>query len=118
MITRPGGTVKLNKWRLIAMAVLLVFVNVPMFADAATAPLTRPTAPLDLSTSPLPIALAAKPGQTVSTSIKVKQSGGNTEQLQVHLLKFNAYGTSGQPALSDRGPGDDYFDWVTFDKPT
>ena len=109
---------KLNKWRLIAMAVLLVFVNLSMFADAATAPTTRPTAPLDLSTSPLPIALAAKPGQTISTNVKVKQAGGDTEQLQVHLLKFSAYGTSGQPALSERGPGDDYFDWVTFDKPT
>jgi hypothetical protein len=118
MITRSGRILNLNKWRLLPMAVLLLIVNLPMLADAATAPVTRPTAPLDLSTSPLPISLAAKPGQTISTTIKVKQSGGDTEQLQVHLLKFSAYGTSGQPALSERGPGDDYFDWVTFDKPT
>jgi hypothetical protein len=117
MITRLRLKVNLKKWRLVLMAVLLVLVNLPMFAEAASTPVTRSTAPLDLSTSPLPISLAAKPGQTVSTYIKVKQAGGDTEQLQVHLLKFSAYGTSGQPALSERGPGDDYFDWVTFDKP-
>jgi hypothetical protein len=113
-----GGERKSRGWRIALFALLVVGTNVPMWASAATAPETRPTAPLDLTTSPLPITLATKPGTTISTNIKVKQSGGDTEQLQVHLLKFTAYGDSGQPALSDRGPGDTYFDWVTFDKPT
>jgi len=79
---------------------------------------TRPTAPLRLTTSPLPVQLDAKPGQTVSTDIKIKQDGGDTEQLKVTLMKFSSSGTSGQPALAERGPGDDYFDWVKFDRPT
>jgi hypothetical protein len=33
-------------------------------------------------------------------------------------MKFTAYGESGKPALLDRQPGDDYFDWVSFDRPT
>jgi hypothetical protein len=104
--------------RVALTVVLFSLVNLPAWATAATAPNGRPTAPLDLTTSPLPISLTAKPGQTVSTIIKVKQSGGDTEKLQVHLMKFSAYGTNGKPALSERGPGDSYFDWVTFDKPT
>jgi len=89
----------------------------PAWSGAANAA-ARPTAPLKLTTSPLPVVLTAKPGDKVSTDIKIKQSGGDTEQLQVSLMKFSAQGESGQPKLSDRGPGDDYFDWVTFDKPT
>jgi hypothetical protein len=84
-------------------------------AGAATA---RSTAPLKLTTSPLPVVLDAKPGQTVSTNIKMKQSGGDTEQLKVSLMKFSSSGDTGKPSLSERGPGDDYFDWVKFDKPT
>jgi hypothetical protein len=33
-------------------------------------------------------------------------------------MKFGAYGDQGKPQLLDRAPGDDYFDWVKFDKPT
>ena len=31
-------------------------------------------------------------------------------------MKFAAYGSEGKPRLVDRGPGDNYFDWVKFDK--
>jgi hypothetical protein len=31
-------------------------------------------------------------------------------------MKFGAFGESGKPELMDRKPGDDYFDWVKFDK--
>jgi hypothetical protein len=103
--------------RVVWVATLLVTANLPLWG-AVAAPAKRPSAPLDLTTSPLPITLAAKPGASVSTTIKVKQSGGNTEQLRTRLLKFGAYGEEGKPRLSERGPGDDYFDWVTFDKPT
>jgi hypothetical protein len=104
-------------WRMVLSLALFGIISQPAWATAATAPNGRPTAPLDLTTSPLPISLSAKPGQTISTTIKVKQSGGDTEELQVHLMKFSADGSDGKPTLSDRGPGDTYFDWVTFDKP-
>jgi hypothetical protein len=69
---------------------------------------------LNLTTSPLPIDLEAKPGQTISADLRVKNSGTATEKLQVNLLKFGASNQNGQPKLADREPGDTYFDWVTF----
>lgn len=69
---------------------------------------------LNLTTSPLPINLSANPGETVSTELRIKNSGTSTEELQVGLLKFGANNDSGQPRLADREPGDDYFDWVSF----
>lgn len=105
-------------FRVAALLLMLGAANLPTGVLAATAALTRPVAPLNLTTSPLPITLDAKPGQTVSTDIKVKQSGGDDETLMVHLLKFGAYGTDGKPALSEFGPEDDWSSWVKFDKTT
>ena len=58
----------------------------------------------------------AKPGTSVSTDLRIKQSDGGPNTLQVSLLKFGAFGDAGKPQLLDRGPGDTYFDWVKFDK--
>jgi hypothetical protein len=71
---------------------------------------------LNLITSPLPIDLSTKPGTTVSADLRIKQADGVPETLQLSLLKFAAFGDAGKPQLLDRGPGDDYFDWVKFDK--
>lgn len=72
----------------------------------------------NLVTSPLPINLAAKPGATLKTDIRVKNGGGQTEQLKVSLMKFSAYGEEGKPGIFDRQAGDDYFDWVSFSPAT
>lgn len=69
---------------------------------------------LNLTTSPLPINLSIEPGETTTTELRIKNSGTETENLQVGLLKFGANNDSGQPRLADREPGDDYFDWVSF----
>lgn len=69
---------------------------------------------LNLTTSPLPINLVTDPGTSVSTELRIKNSGTQTENLQVGLLKFGANNEAGQPRLADREPGDDYFDWVSF----
>src|SRR5690606_33806208 len=69
---------------------------------------------LHLTTSPLPISLQTTPGKSVSTQLRIQNSGTETEELQVGLLKFSANDTSGQPRIMDPEPGDEYFDWVTF----
>lgn len=74
------------------------------------------SAPLVLQTSPLPINLQVDPGKSVTTELKVKQSGTEKARLKVGLMKFTAYGEEGKPELKDREAGDDYFDWVKFDK--
>lgn len=72
----------------------------------------------NLVTSPLPINISAKPGTTVTADIKVQNGGTTTEKLKVSLMKFSAYGEEGKPAIAERGPGDDYFDWVSFSPQT
>jgi hypothetical protein len=68
----------------------------------------------NIITSPLPINLITSPGTTVSTDLRIKNSGTQTEIYKVGLMKFDAYGEEGKPRLMDRGQGDDYFDWVSF----
>ena len=93
----------------IAMVLAIVAVLFPLAPPQAHA-----QSSLNLTTSPLPINLVTSPGETVTTDIRIKNSGAATEQLQVGLLKFGANDQSGQPRLADREPGDDYFDWVSF----
>ncbi len=99
---------------------LFIFLT---FATLLSAQLLMPLAtaaadskPLNLITSPLPINLSTDPGKTVSTDLRIKQAGGDTQRLKVSLMKFAAFGAEGKPRLVDRGPGDTYFDWVKFDK--
>ena len=68
---------------------------------------------VDLSTSPLPISLSAAPGTSISTDIRIKNNS-QAQTIKVSLMKFSAYGESGKPALQNREPGDDYFDWASF----
>jgi len=93
--------------------VLIAQLLIPLGAVAATA-----SRPLNLIVSPLPINLSTDPGKTITTDLRVKQGNPDTEKLQISLMKFAAFGSAGKPRLEDRGPNDDYFDWVKFDKPT
>ena len=95
-------------------AILIAQLLSPLSAFAAT---STPK-PLNLIVSPLPINLSTDPGKTISTDLRVKQGNPETEKLQVSLMKFAAFGDAGKPRLEDRGPNDDYFDWVKFDKTT
>jgi len=106
-----------NRWRLRLASISVASVILSANAMAAV-PVARPTGPLDLTTSPLPITLQASPGQTVTAPIKVKESGEPTDELQVTLYKFTAYGESGKPELSSFGPGDIYRNWVSFTSQT
>lgn len=76
------------------------------------------TGELNLTTSPLPVSLEAKPGISVSSDLRIQNSGSQTETLKVELQKFKAYGEDGKPQLINREPGDDYFDWVHFSETT
>jgi len=70
----------------------------------------------NITSSPLPIELIATPGQTVTTDLRVQNSGTDSAKIRVSLLKFKASGTNGQPQLMPRQAGDDFFDWVSFSK--
>jgi hypothetical protein len=95
-----------NKAGLLVFALLLSVLMIrPVSAHAAGS--------VDLTTSPLPISLTAQPSTTVSTDIRIKNNS-ESQTIKVSLMKFSAYGDTGKPALKDREPGDDYFDWVSF----
>ena len=98
---------------LILLTFLSSIVTIPSLASAQT-----PRRDVDLSTSPLPINLSIAPGTSVTTDIRVKNGNSVTEKLKVELMKFNAYGEEGKPAIREREAGDDYFDWVKFNTPT
>jgi len=83
---------------------------------SGSVPAQTPSGRLHLTTSPLPISLKAKPGETVETELRVRNSGSGTENLKVGLMKFSAIGEEGKPRLEEREPGDDYFDWVKFSR--
>jgi hypothetical protein len=90
-----------------------VFVLGVVLLISADAPKVHAAGSVDLTTSPLPISLSAAPGSTVTTDIRIKNNSP-PQTIKVSLMKFSAYGDSGKPALKDRQPGDDYFDWVSF----
>jgi hypothetical protein len=97
-------------------AILLAFVLLAAFVHSH--PAHAADDGFNIITSPLPINLSAKPGTTASANIRVKNGGTSTEKLKVSLMKFSAYGEEGKPAIADRAPGDDYFDWVSFSPAT
>jgi hypothetical protein len=72
---------------------------------------------LRLVTSPLPINLSTAPGTSISTEIKVKNAGTQEERLKISVMKFKAYQDSGQPALMDPEPGDDFLRWLSLSEP-
>jgi hypothetical protein len=99
-------------WRVRSVLLGLTLAVLLFVLNSATPAAAAPT--FNLTTSPLPILLATKPGQTVSTNLRVQNSGTETVNLKVTLKKFKADGATGKPQLSDPLPSDDYFNWVSF----
>jgi hypothetical protein len=97
------------------MATISVIVAAMMFVPSGAA---QAKGALNLTTSPLPINLVVDPGKTVTTDLRIKSGEPDDVKLKVSLMTFGAYGDTGQPMLKERGPGDDFFDWVSFDKTT
>lgn len=91
---------------------LFRFLLLPLLLIAF--PVSAQEGSLRLVSSPLPISLVTEPGKTVTTQLKVKNAGTETERLKIDILKFNAYEESGKPALMDLDPTDTFDDWVSF----
>lgn len=96
------------------MPVLLCSFVIPKVL-AATAQQTT-TEPLSIEISPLPIKLTVKPGNSVSTDLRVRNSGTQPETLKVSLKTFTAEGPDGHVVLHNPTPNDSFINWVHFDK--
>jgi hypothetical protein len=101
--------------RLVALLAMGLVIWLPTL-PAQAAPSSDSS--FNLVTSPLPINLVGPPGSTLTADIRVKNGDTAPTKLKVTLMKFSAYGEQGKPAIADRGPGDDYFDWVSFSPQT
>jgi hypothetical protein len=101
------GILNLLSISLLLWVFLVSFIIPPVPARAAPSG-------INLTTSPLPINLSMNPGGTLSTDLRIQNSGNQIQKIKVSLMKFSAYGEAGKPALQARQPGDDYFDWVSF----
>ncbi|MEK7594954.1 MAG: hypothetical protein AAB436_04935 [Patescibacteria group bacterium] len=102
---------------IIELAMIVVGL-ILLIALAQAAPDGGSTGSLNLITSPLPISLSGPPGSTLTTDIRIKNGSTHDETLKVTLMKFAAYGEEGKPAIAEREPGDNYFDWVSFSPQT
>lgn len=96
-----GATARLG---LLLGAGLSLLVAYPAFAQEG---------PFSLVTSPLPILVSTKPGQPVSTELRVRNAGTETERLRADLFKFSVNDQS-EVKLEEKQPGDDFMNWVSF----
>ncbi len=116
--------------KLLCGVVLLVGMWPAVLVHAASpSPLASPNIPIDqtsqsaqgnplnLTVSPTVLTLSAKPGNTFSTDIRVKNNGIAPEALRLGVIKFAANNTSGEPVLQSRQKNDDFLNWVSFSAP-
>ncbi len=75
---------------------------------------TASAADFNLTASPLPINLNVKPGGTVTTPLRVQNTGTEAITINVSLKKFGPTDKTGKPTIIDVGPKDDFIHWVHF----
>ncbi len=90
----------------------LVILNGPLaFAQSVSTP------GFAASISPLPILLNVKPGNSVSTDLRVSNPSTHTEKLKVVIKTFTQDGPTGNVTLHDPTPADSFVNWIRFSRP-
>jgi hypothetical protein len=102
----------LNKY--LPKSIVLILGVLMAFNSLATSALAASPG-ISLQISPLPIQLNAKPGSSISTDLRVRNAGSQTEQLQVRLLRVSA-DDAGNVHLAAPKPSDPWVNWVHFSK--
>jgi hypothetical protein len=97
----------------ICMLIMVIAAGLSLtsIATAQTAPSNHG---LNIEISPLPINLNAKPGTTVSTDLRVRNTGTVTETIKASLKTFSTQGPDGHVVLKEPAPSDDFIKWVSF----
>ena len=81
---------------------------------AALMPLPASAADFNLTASPLPVNLSVKPGGSVTTPLKVENTGTQTVKVKLSLMKFKANGNTGKPEIITPAANDESVKWVSF----
>jgi hypothetical protein len=95
-----------------AIFTFLVSILLPAYASAQTL-----SDGINLQISPLPIELNVKPGNSISTDLRVRNVGTKPEKLQVRLLAVSE-DDNGEVHLSNPSSTDEWVKWVNFDHQT
>ncbi|MBP9699945.1 hypothetical protein KBD71_01550 [Candidatus Woesebacteria bacterium] len=83
-------------------------------ASASPTPSIIPSDQLNLTLSPIVAQLTAKPGETVTTEIRIRNNGQKPEPVQIYSLPLEAEARTGKPKIRERRGDDIYLDWVQF----
>lgn len=70
-----------------------------------------------LQVTPSPLVLSIKPGETMTTDLKIRNNGDKTENLKIEPKSFTLSGDNGQVTLGDTTPAD-IGNWIKFSDPT
>jgi hypothetical protein len=74
------------------------------------------SSPLNISISPVTLVIEAKPGETITTALKVRNNGSETEQLNIKVGSFIPDLTGERPQLIDPDPNEDFLSWLSVSK--
>lgn len=94
-------------------AFLLVAILLTVFSPVAFAQTDRN---FSLQVTPSPLILSIKPGESVTSELKIRNNGDKTEILKIEPRSFNISGDTGEVALSDGAPSD-IASWISFANP-
>ncbi len=86
-----------------------------IFAQTSGSPTSQPS--LNLTLSPVTVILETKPGETVTTPIKLRNNGSVTENLHTSFGTFVSDSTGQHPRLLDPKSEDSFMKWVSIDEP-
>jgi hypothetical protein len=101
-------------WRLLAGIIAGIIITVGLTPPAHAQ--STSTAGFSAAISPLPILLNAKPGESVSTDLRVNNPSTHDEKLKVVVKTFTQEGPNGTVALHDPTPADNFISWISFSK--
>lgn len=118
---------RLGTFLIISACVLLVPTSVHAQSDspfelstdtsstsAQPTPSIIPSDQLNLTLSPIIAQVTTKPGESVTTEIRVRNNGQKPEPVRIYSLPLEADQSTGKPKLREQRSDDAYLNWVTY----
>ncbi len=103
--------------RKICICFLLAFGTLTLQAPQTQAMDSAETPAMNLTLSPVSLQVVAKPTETVTREIKIRNNTTVAEALRVSLGKFRPESSGDRPILLDPDPNDPSLSWVSIDPP-
>lgn len=75
-----------------------------------------PESGINMTVTPISLTLNTDPGVPVTSAIKIRNNGNETEYIRPEIATFDASGENGTPVIKPLKPEDTFDDWLTFDQ--